>query len=260
MVAEDLIYRWWLDRKYSFECGVYKLGVRIASALICGVCATSCNRGNMVRPIHSWHAWSYTVMPIVEFEYSVDLTNVLCLYLYFFLSFHKFFHALFKQPSSTDSLQTKYQWKTGRKGAPFCRPPLETALCFIGLREEIKKARKLFFHYNWTGNENDAWLSPSPAISVPVCGFTFFLKKKPTPTIPTPVPLPIAKDLLDWPQRASNGQRLGLWRPVWSRALIGGANQLLVVCPRRAAHIKERRGAGGWRRLSSLRSNTLSHI
>jgi hypothetical protein len=58
-------------------------------------------------------------------------------------------------------------------------------------------------------------------------------------------------DLLDWPQRASNGQRLGLWRSAWSRALIGGANQLLVVGPRRAAHIKGRRGAEGSRWQSS---------
>jgi hypothetical protein len=34
----------------------------------------------------------------------------------------------------------------------------------------------------------------------------------------------------------------------------------MVVGPRRAAHIKGRRGAGGSERQSSLRSNTLSHI
>jgi hypothetical protein len=65
----------------------------------------------------------------------------------------------------------------------------------------------------------------------------------PTPRAPSPKSRCLIT-ILDWPQRASNGQRLGLWRPAWSRALIGGANQLMVVGPRRAAHIKGRRGAG----------------
>jgi hypothetical protein len=65
--------------------------------------------------------------------------------------------------------------------------------------------------------------------------------------------------MLDWPQRASNGMRPSL-RPVWSRALIGGANQLMVVGPCSAARIQKVERGWGHTRRSSLWPISLSHI
>jgi hypothetical protein len=65
--------------------------------------------------------------------------------------------------------------------------------------------------------------------------------------------------MLDWPQQASNGMRPSL-RPVWSRALIGGTNQLMVVGPYRAARIQKVERGWGHRRWSSLWPISLSHI
>jgi hypothetical protein len=69
----------------------------------------------------------------------------------------------------------------------------------------------------------------------------------------------LIKCLLDWPQRASNGMRPSL-RPVWSRALIGGVNQLMVVGPCRAARIQKVKRGWGHTRRSSLWPISLSHI
>jgi hypothetical protein len=65
--------------------------------------------------------------------------------------------------------------------------------------------------------------------------------------------------MLDWPQRASNGMRSSL-RPVWSRAVIGGANQLMVVGPCRTARIQKVERGWGHTRRSSLWPISLSHI